>query len=453
MSEKRELVLHAPIGRALWSLSWPLAMANELSVLHLSILIFWLDRLLGESGLAVESLLRPVELMLNWLFASASIGGSVLIGRSVGARDGRAMSFAAASVTLTGLGWVILVLIAAPLSPIIARLVAGDLPMAGGVLRFFLPWLLLAFPMVCIGELLLDVASATGWTRMGLTRVVRDLAAIALLMPIAVDTLGLGIAGVPIAVGVGTAILVGVLGWAMHQRRHQFGLGDLERGAWRPAWSTWKEILKIGLPVSASRVVTFAVQIGMVQFAARGGAADAVGYGIAVAIVLYGGNLGLALSQGAGVIMAQGLGAEMPERARSALRAGLVGSVLLATAFQVVLLADKWIIRFFTTDAHIAARSELALSTMRWGLYGLAAWQVLVASFAALKLSMRASGLTVVAEVAGLVFAIVWPGESPLETVALAFCVASGLKMLLLLAAARWSGLLTGSGAAAQLAP
>jgi hypothetical protein len=40
MSDQRELVLKAPLGRTLWSLSWPLVMANELNVLALSILIF-----------------------------------------------------------------------------------------------------------------------------------------------------------------------------------------------------------------------------------------------------------------------------------------------------------------------------------------------------------------------------------------------------------------------------
>ena len=445
MSEKRDLVLHAPIGRAMWSLSWPLAVANELSVLHLGILIFWLDRLLGRTGLAVESLLRPVELMASWAFASAGIGASVLIGRSVGARDDRAMAIAAASASLTGWAWLALAAIAAPLAGVIASLVAGSLPLDGQVLRFFLPWLLLAFPMVCAGELLLDVASATGWTRMGLTRVVRDLAAIAVLMPLAVDTAGLGIAGVPVAVGVGTALLVGVLAWSMHRRRAELGLGELPPRWWRPAWPLWREILAIGLPVSASRVVTFAVQIALVQLTARGGGDDAVGYGIAIAIVLYGGNLCLALGQGAGLVMAQALGAGMLDRARSALRAGLIGSVLLASAFQVAMLADGWILRFFTSDAAIAARSAVALSTMQWGLYGLAAWQVLMASFAARSLSMRASGLTVFAELAGLGFALTWPAPSPLESVALAFCVSSGLKTALLLLAARSSGLLAGT--------
>jgi Na+-driven multidrug efflux pump len=450
MSEKRELVLHAPIGRALFSLSWPLAAANELATLNLSILIFWLDRLLGKNGLAVESLLRPVELMVGWLFASAGIGASVLVARSVGARDGRAMSFAAQSASLSAAGWLVLISVGVPLAPAISGAVAGDLAIADWVLRFFLPWLLVAFPALVAGELLLDLASATGWTKFGLTRVVRDLAAIAVLVPIMVDTVGMGIAGVPVAIGLGTLALVVVLGWAMRKRRVELGLGDLEPGGWRPSWSAWKQILAIGLPVSGSRVVTFGVQIGLVQFAARDGAAAAVAYGIAVAILFYGANLTQALSQGAGVIMGQSLGAELPGRARAALRAGLIGAILVATGFMILLLAAHWIVRFFTTDPEIAGQTDRALATMRWGLYGIAAWQVLMASFAALKMSARASGLTVAAEIAGLVFALLWPADSPLEAVALAFCVASGLKALLLLGLARRSGLLAAPGQLAR---
>ena len=60
MSERRDFVLSAPIGRAIWSLAWPIALSNQLSILTLGILLFWLGRLGGETGLVVESLFRPL---------------------------------------------------------------------------------------------------------------------------------------------------------------------------------------------------------------------------------------------------------------------------------------------------------------------------------------------------------------------------------------------------------
>ncbi len=432
MSDRRELVLRGPLGRTLWTLAWPLVVANELHVLSLGILIFWLDRLVGATGLAVESLIRPVGLMAVWLFGSVGTGASVLVARSVGARDGRAMTIAIRALSLTGWLWLALVVIAAPLAPLLARLLAAGLPIEEPLLRFFLPWLLLAFPMFLVAELLLDVVSATGATRFGLVRVLTNLVVIAALVPLAVAGLELGIAGAPIAEGMGAALLAAALWLAV--RRARLGLGEAEPGAWRrPDRALWREMLAIGLPVSVSRAAGFVAQLVLVQMVAREGGPAAAGYGIAGALILFGGSATLALAQACGVVIGQSLGAELPERARAALRAGLAGAVLIAGGFVALTLAEDRIIPLFTTDAAIAAETARALAILRWALFGISTWQVLLMTFAALKASGRASALTIAADVVGLGFAAVWPGDSPLVTVSLAFCVACWLKAALLL--------------------
>ena len=434
MSEKREFVLRAPLGRTLWSLSWPLVLSNELNVLTISILIFWLDRLLGQTGLAVESLFRPVGLMVAWLLGSVGVGTTVLVSRSVGARDGRAMSITVRALSLSVGLWLGLTLIAAPLAPSIARLLAGGLPIDQVLLQFILPWLILALPLLTAAEILLDVVSATGWTKFGLVRVLTNLAVIAVLVPLMVDVAGLGIAGAPIAEGMGAALLILALGLAMHRRRIALGLGQADPGSWRrPDWALWREIMAIGLPVSAIRAASFATQVVLVQLAAREGGAAVAGYGIASAIILYGAVVTLALSQSCGIVIGQSLGAELPDRARGAMRAGLAGMVLVASGFVLLTLADESIIRFFTTDAAIAAQAERSLSIMRWALYGIGTWQVLLMTFAALKATGRASLLTIVADVVGVGFAFLWPGDSPLVTVSLAFCLSCWLKGAFLL--------------------
>lgn len=431
MSDRRELVLRGPLARTLWTLAWPLVLANELNVLTLGILIFWLDRLLGETGLAVESLFRPVGLMAAWLLGAAGNGASVLVARSVGARDGRAMTIAVRALSLTGLVWLGLVLVAAPLAPAVAGVLAGGLPLEGPLLRFFLPWLLFAFPAFLAAEILLDVVSATGATRFGLVRVLTNLAVIAALVPLMVSVLGLGIAGAPLGEGLGAAALAAVLWLAM--RRAGLGLGEVEPGAWRrPDRALWREMLAIGLPMSASRAAGFAAQLVLVQIVAREGAAATAGYGIAAALVLFGAVVTLALGQACAVVIGQSLGAELPERARAALRAGLAGALLVAGGFVAVTLAAGPIIALFTEDRVIAAEAARALAILRWAILGISAWQVLMMTFAALKSTGRASALTVAADGAGLAFAALWPWGSPLETVALAFCVACWLKALAL---------------------
>lgn len=430
--DRRQVVLEAPIGRALWSLAWPLVMANELNVLVVSILIFWLDRLLGETGLAVESLLRPVGLMALWLLGSVGIGAMSVVSRSIGAQDGRAMMLTLRSVALTVWLWLAIAVIAAPLAPTAARLLAANLPLERPLLQFLLPWLLLALPLMSLAELLLDVASATGWTRFGLVRVVTDLVVIALLVPLLIDTFGLGIAGAPIAEGIGGGILVALLAFALSRRRTGLGIGDAVPGWWRPDRAVWRELLRIGLPVAVGRAAGFAAQLVLVQVAAREGMAAAAGYGIAGALVLFGAMLSLALAQASGVVVGQSLGAGRPERARAAVRAALAGALAIAGAFVVLTLASTLLIAVFTTEPGPALQAERALSIMRWSLVGIGVWQVVLTTFAALKETVRAALLTVAADAAGVAFALLWRQHSPLVTVSLAFCVASWLKALLL---------------------
>jgi Na+-driven multidrug efflux pump len=231
---------------------------------------------------------------------------------------------------------------------------------------------------------------------------------------------------------VGTAILAAVLWLAI--RRARLGLGDAEPGAWRrPDWALWRELLAIGAPVSASRAAGFAAQLVFVQIVAREGTPAVAGYGIASALVLFGAVVTLALGQACGVVIGQSLGAELPARARAALRAGLAGAVLVAGGLVALTLAVDPVIGLFTTDPEIAAEAARALAILRWALFGIGAWQVLLMTFAALKATGRASALTIAADVAGLGFAALWPGTSSLVAVSLGFCVACWLKAGLLL--------------------
>jgi hypothetical protein len=124
---------------------------------------------------------------------------------------------------------------------------------------------------------------------------------------------------------------------------------------------------------------------------------------------------------------------ELPARARAALRAGLAGAVLVAGGLVALTLAVDPVIGLFTTDPEIAAEAARALAILRWALFGIGAWQVLLMTFAALKATGRASALTIAADVAGLGFAALWPGTSSLVAVSLGFCVACWLKAGLLL--------------------
>jgi Na+-driven multidrug efflux pump len=435
VSERRDFVLNAPVGRALWSLAWPIALSNELSSLSISILVFWYGRLLGETGLVVESLFRPISSLVFWFFASASVGASVLVSRSVGAKDGRGMSIAVGSVTLTLALWVVVAVVAAPLSGWLADALSGDVPIERPMLQFLLGWLLVALPIMSVGEVLLDVANATGATRFNLVRVLVDLAVMAALVPIMVTVMG--IAGGPVAEGGAVLVLVVVVWYALHRRRAELALGELEPRAWRIRWEMWREVLSVGLPMQLGRMAVLGSQVILVQRVMRDGAASVAGYGIALALLLFGVQATLGLAQASGILIGQSLGAGLHERARRGARTALLLGWLVISVFVGVTMFSGPIIGMFTSDPAIAAEAERALSIIRWASFGIATFQILLASFAAHRATVRASLLLVGGEVFGLVVAFSLPG-SHLDAVCYSFVAASFLKaafMLWLLAA------------------
>jgi len=431
--DRRELVLEAPIGRVLWSLAWPIALSNELTILTLGVLLFWLGRLANETGLVVESLFRPFGLLVEWLFLAGALGGSVLVSRAVGAKDGRGLTITAAAVTLTLAMWLVFAAIALPLSPWLVSAFAGGLDVEAPLLQFMIAFVVLVLPGISIAELLLEVVASTGNTRFNLVRVLLDLAFMAALTPLLMRGVGLGIAGAPIAQGLAAITLIGLAWVALVRRRALLELGELAPGAWRIRWSLWREILAIGLPVQVGRMVTFGVQMILVHRISHDGGPAVAGYGVAMALYLFGVQATLALAQAGGIVIGQALGAGRPERARTGLRATLVAGMLVMAAFAVATLFDRPIVGLFTDDPAIAAEAAQALAIVRWAGFGAATFQILLSAFAAHRATVTASAFVVGGEALGLVVALVWPG-SYLDAACFALVAANIIKAGALLA-------------------
>lgn len=212
MSERRDVVLNAPIGRAIWSLAWPMLIANELETCVVGAELFWLGRLIGESGLVVESLYRPFGLMIAWFFASTTVGSSALVSRSVGASDGRGLQITTASMTLTMALCAAVVAVVVPFSPQIAGLLAGDASVQSSMLPYLLAMIVAAVPAGAVLSVLLEVTNATGETRFTIARIVIDLAFITITAPLLMEA-GLGIAGPAISIAIVRWGLFGAVTW------------------------------------------------------------------------------------------------------------------------------------------------------------------------------------------------------------------------------------------------
>lgn len=426
------MALRASIGRALWSLSWPIALAHELSVLILGIGLYWLGHIGGDTALVVEAAFRPFGFLFVYLFSAAAVGTSVLVTRSVGANDERGLDVAAAGAMLGGAMWLAFAVIAGCASPWLIDALAGGLAIDKPLMHYFIGWLLLALPGLIFAELFLDVANATGHTKLNLLRIALDLALTIGLTPLLMHAIG--IAGAPAAEGLSTLALSVVL-WRMLVRRGRaLGLGALGPDAWRVRWSLWREILRIGLPVQVGRVVMFLAQIVLVQLVMHDGGGSVAGYGIATFLLFLVTMVTMGLARGGAILAGMSIGAGMHDRARKSVIVTLVaGWAIVAILIFPLPLFERALIGLFSSEPPTIERAERALMLLRWSAFGIATWQVLLASFAAYGATMRASLLIILGEVCGLATAYAWPG-SRLDGACVAWIVASSVKGLLLIA-------------------
>ncbi|MDB4955280.1 MAG: family efflux transporter [Myxococcales bacterium] len=424
MTSQQDLIQKASLPRALWSLSWPLVLAHEIQQVVLTILVFWMGHLIGERGLAVESLFRPIELMVFWFFLAPSIGASALVSRSVGAKDGRGFTILASMLTLNAvlLGGVIIVAI--PFSPYIAEVIGG--PHAESMFRYLVPWILLSLPGLALTEFVLGVIEATGSTKFGLVRSALDVCIMAGLVPLGM--LGFGIAGAPIAVGIASMGLFAVLLLTVVRRRAELGLGDPPKRFFHRDGAAWRQVMAVGLPVVGVRVTTFAAQVLMLQGVGRESPTAAAGFGIAMLVMLYSSAVTMAVGQACSIIIGHCLGANLLDRAQRTVRTSVITGLSVTAIFVIAISAvSDPVILFLSNNAGVTDDATSAFSIMRWGLFAVCTWQIALAALTAHKKTGRAGLLSVIADAISLAVFFWWPG-SRLIAACVAFCVAAGLK-------------------------
>jgi Na+-driven multidrug efflux pump len=431
VSERRTFVLEARIGRAIISLSWPIALSNELGVLTGSLTLFWLGRLVGDTGLVIDALFAPLAFLVGCCFGLTCSGASVLVSRSVGANDRRGMSITAGALTLLLVLWLVCMAIAAPATQWIAGALTGDLGISAPMSRYFLGFLLFALPASMAGSLLMEVVNGTGATKFNLVRIVIDLAALALLTPVLIGVLGLGLVGAQIAAGIAPLGLSVVLWSALVRRRDKLALGELQRGDWGVRWSLWREIVGIGLPMQMGRIAMYLAQLVLIRLVVRDGAASVAGYGIACLFIFFGAMATLGFARGTGIVVGQALGAGLNDRAARAVPIGLIIGLCIALVYVGLTCFARPLIELFSSSPAIVDAAEHALGIMRWGLLAGGSWQVMLSCFAAHRATVRAGLLMIVGEACGLVVALMWRG-SFLDAVSAAFIVANVTKAGLL---------------------
>jgi len=418
------------IGRALFHLAWPLALSGQLDTLNDTITTFWVGRLGGTVGLAVLGILRPIVLTLAWLLDTVPAGARSIIARHVGAKSGRAgaivkhamftQALVASPLAIAG------VVIAAPL----AGILAGHLREQEHVLRWYLvPWAL-NLPIYALVRVVVSSILATGWTRLGLWRVLLSLCLEAATIPLFMHVFGLGMLGVPIAELITDAIFLALVLLLLLRTADRLGLSGW-RGA-GPALEPGqaRKFFAIGGPGQLARVVMFLVILTLTRRLLSGGGQSLAALALALQILFFMAGVTLSLAGATGILIGQSVGGGRRERAVAAIKLSATSCVAIGATLCVVTPWLDPVVGLFTPDAEVVSRTMKILTLAHWGILFTGLWQLLASCYTALGRSGWAGLAMAIADCTGGVIALFV--ADPLDAVAWWFIASNVLKLTLL---------------------
>ncbi|MDB4955261.1 MAG: putative efflux protein family [Myxococcales bacterium] len=436
-ARRRELILRGPILGALVRLGWPVVITNQLVVLIMLISSFWMGRMVGTTGLSITAIMTPVELLVLWILGTVSYGQGALVSQSVGANDGRGMNLVASSLALQALVSTALALVGLALLTPLAELLAGQPELVPDLKTYLVPFLI-SIPAFGFGDVLLQTATASGWTKFGLIRIIASLGFVVTVTPLLMKFMHLGVASAPATALIGAAALDLSMWMAIQRRRVALGLGHRDRTARLVDKKVWGRLIGIGAPVQFGRVATFLAQVILIRHVSQETAAEGAAFGLCFQVLYVPLMFTQALGIVNGIIVGQNAGARQPARIVSSIKHVVtivsVVSVLLffAAPFARPLLA------LFSSDDAVVDSAARALLVMRWGAIATPITQVLVGSYTALGKTRFAGSALIVSQVVAVIVALTYSG-SHLNGAVWGYTVSQCLPLALLAATWSWS--------------
>ncbi|WP_058366211.1 MATE family efflux transporter [Haloparvum sedimenti] len=334
----QEEITEGSIPRALTVLAVPLIGMNLVHVVNTIVDTFWLGRL-GENAVAAVGLNVPVLALFAAISVLTFSGTQIVVSQLVGGGDLPTARRATFNGVLLTLAVVTVVVVAvAPNARAFMSLLGADAALAGTA-GLYLGTVLLFYPLGFASDTVEYAYAAVGDSRAGLHINVLTAATNLLLDPLLIFGVWrfpeLGVRGAALASGIGMTVgaaltLVYVAGY-----RDTF---VLTRESLRVDADLLREILKVGAPLGAQRVVSQVVRvlvIGLVTVA--GGAAGVAAYTVGARVAGLAIVPATGLQQAAQSVIGQNLGAEQPARAHRTTTAGvamIVGLLTVLGLFQ-----------------------------------------------------------------------------------------------------------------------
>jgi len=356
-----------PIPKHVVALSIPMIFGMMLQTLYFFVDLYFVSRL-GDAAIAGVSVAGNLMFVAFFLTQMLGVGTVAMVSHAVGRKDRAEANHVFNQATAIAAVFTIVTLVGgyALIGPYARFFAPDEAARAAGTtfLTWFIPCLVLQFPMVLVGSGL----RGTGIVKPAM--VVQSVTVLlnVILAPILIAGWGtgkpLGVAGAGLASSLAAAIGVAFLAVYFIRLEHYIGF---QLRDWKPDWRVWGRLFNIGLP-AGGEFMLMAIFVSIMYWAARdfGTAAQAgVGLGFRVNQMLF--VPALAIAFAAAPIAGQNFGARLGGRVRETFSAAVIYiTIVMAICTAVVQWKAATLAGFFTSDPAVVASAVVFLSYLSW---------------------------------------------------------------------------------------
>jgi putative MATE family efflux protein len=355
------------VGGHVLQLATFIAVSTFFQTLYFLADLFFVGRL-GKEAVAGVGLAGNLMLVVLALTQALGTGTTSLLAQALGAKDRpRAHLVFNQALVLSVLGGLGFGALAFPLRGAYCRWLAADaLTAAQGVayLDWFIPALLLQFPLVVMGAALRGMGDVKNPTAIQVGTVLLNIAlAPALIFGWPVGR-PLGVAGAALASFI--SLVVGCVAFGSYFQRAASPI-RVRTAEWRPQPRLWSALLRIGLPAGGEFALMSVYAVLVYSIIRPFGAAAQAGFGIGIRVVQSLFLPVVAVAFAAAPVAGQNYGARLGDRVRETFRAAATMAVVLMAVLTVATrLAAAPMIRFFNADPAVVAYGAEYLRIIAW---------------------------------------------------------------------------------------
>lgn len=328
-----------------------MAVSMVVQTLYLLADLFWVGRL-GKEAIAAVGLAGTLNMIILALTQMLGVGTTALIAQAAGRKD------QAHAELVFNQSCVMSIWIAVALGIVGSLSINGytnavsadaqTAALARSYLYWFLPGLLLQFPLTSMGSAL----RATGIVQAPMVISVLSVLLNILLAPLLIFGIGpwpkLGVTGAALATFISILFATLLVFWYFEKKYHYLRFRFSE---WRAQFKIWWAMLRIGLPAGAEFVLLFVYILIVYTIIKNFGPAAQAGFGVGARVMQALFLPVVALSFAASPVVGQNFGGRQADRVWSAVKSSLGMAILL----MLVLAGITWaipekMIRCFSND-------------------------------------------------------------------------------------------------------